>query len=359
MRIPFPRAISRLTISVGLAVSFAASLPAQQATQYGPFRITAGRWHDIRLPLRRGECFSVVANGLMQRENVQFGADGYQLQNGNVAGKLYALSGTSSGPVGTSGNGCAVVDGTLELGVLFNPQIEESDARQTNGSFWAWVTAPAGRCSQLNCGFTNNTGTDISGGTGPGNVTNWSPYMEGILAAAYQLGIAEVGALYGPTNDATLRYVDERLRMAKAQADNGRIHSGGINSLIELLAQTRNAASIAPQINRTADAYQQAISRHCVCGGIATNPAWVFNAGRMLAYSEAATYQNWTGAVMYGHLTSLKLACVNARIFPVDGIDALMQMLNAGWQPAQLPSANVGAPRNQLFGAAQQTCVCY
>jgi hypothetical protein len=362
MRHPFRGAASRLTIMFGLAVSLAAELPAQQYWQYGPFRITAGRWHSIGLFLRKGEYFQVVASGTMTYHNSQqFGPGGYQLPNGNIAGRLYALSGENSVAVGASGAGNAGVDGNLELGVLFNPNVNESEAVATKGAFYVWVTAPAQRCSTLTCGFTN-AGADISQPTpvpGPGNVSTWSPHMQSILVAGYQLGNAEIGAMYGGATDAAVRYVDDRLRMAQTSAVGGPLDTRAIAALITNLAQARSASAIASQITSVSDSYQQAMSRSCTCGGVPVNPAWVFNAGRNLAYAEAATYQNWDASTMYTSLNNLRVACINSAILPVSAIDGVMQMLRGGWQPSQLPATNKNAPRNEIIYAADKRCVCY
>jgi hypothetical protein len=352
------RGLARLTTTFGLAIALAPALPAQNWT-YGPFRITAGRWHSIGLHLRKGEYFYVQATGTMRRYNVTFGPDGYQLQNGNIAGRIFSLSGTTLVTGGTNTGGYAQFDGSLDFGVMFAENINESDAGVTNGSFSVWVTAPANRCQQLTCGFTNNTGTDITGGNpGPGNVATWSPYMEGILASGYQLAIAEVRAAYGANNDADVQYVSERLGLAQQHAVTGNMDGRGIGSLITMLAQTRNARSISSQIAAVGDSYQQAISRSCTCGGVPVNPAWVFNAGRNLAYAEAATYQNWDATTMYNSLSNLRAACINSAILPISAIDGVMQLLRT-YQPAQLPAANAAAPKNELFAASRQRCVCY
>jgi hypothetical protein len=347
------------TIVIGLAISLATSLPAQGTTQYGPFRITAGRSYDIGLNLKRGEYFAVVANGLMQHYQQQHWANGYQQQNGHIAGKLHVLSGEFAIPVGTAGNGQAQVDGSLTLAVIYAQQVHESDATVAAGAFYVYVTAPAGRCTQLDCGFKNGAGVDLTADpTGAGNVVTWSPNLYGILTAGYQLGIAGVGAVNRAPGDETLRYVDERLRMARANAESAPLNVAGIDALISSLGQTRNAASIAPQITAVGDSYQQAVNRTCVCGGVRINPSWIFSAGRQLAYAEAATYLNLTPQAMYAYLASLREACVNSGgILPIDGIDGLMRMLNST-QPSGLAAALAG-PREQLFAAAARPCVCY
>lgn len=350
---------SRLTMLViGLAISLAASLPAQ--TQYGPFRITAGRSYDIGLQMKRGEYFTVIANGLMQHYRQQFWANGYQMQNGVIGGKLHVISGEYSIPVGAAGSGQAQVDGSLTLAVLFAPQVNESDATVTVGAFYVYVTAPAGRCSTLDCGFKNLVGGDVIGSppAGAGNVVTWQPNLHGLLTTGYQLGIAGVGAVNRPAGDETLRYVDERLRMARSNAQGAPLDVTAIDGLITNLGQSRNPVGMAPQIAAVGDSYLKAVSRTCVCGGVTINPSWIFEAGRQLAYAEAATYLNLTPQAMYGYLASLRQACVNSGgILPLDGVDGLMRMLNST-QPSGLSAAFAG-PREQLFSAAARGCACY
>ena len=347
------------TLVMSLAISLATSLPAQGTTQYGPFRITAGRPQDIGLYLRKGEYFYVQANGLMQHYNQQHWPNGYTAQNGALLGVLYVNAGGDDVFVGAAGGGYAGGDGTLDLGVRYEDPNSESDFLVTKGSFMVWVTAPAGRCQQLTCGFTNTWGEDLSDETRlPGNVATWSPAMSSVMGAGYQLGNAEVMAANRPNDEETVQIIDTHLRSAHAFASNGQMNPDGIGALLTSLGQSRNPAGLRPYMNATHDAYQNALSRMCVCGGVTMNVSWMWNAGRQLAYVEGTTYLNVTASFTQGALAALRGACVNTGILPVDGIDNMIRMLNAGSQPSTLASAFAGL-RDQLFNAANRTCVCY
>lgn len=359
MTIPFLRNLSRLTIA---SVLLATALPAQQ-TQYGPFRITAGRWHGVGLYMKKGEYFHVRAVGLVKYYNVQFGPDGFQLQNGNVAGKLHALSGQTTFAVGAANGAYAVVDGELDLGLLFAPQVNESDAVQSTGAFYVYVTTTTGKCRDVTCGFTNNSGSDLPGGTptgapGAGNVVTWTPNLQGIVIAGYQLANAEVGAMYGSGN-ALQGYVDGRLREAHQSAVTGRIDATAIAQLINSLAQSRNPNGMSSTITSVLNGYEQGIGRSCTCGGIASNPAWAFNAGRNMAYVEAAVSNRWDANTMYSSLSNLRTACVNSGIYQVSAIDRVMEALRMGYQPNNLPAPGLNGVRNEVFYGANRACVCY
>ena len=351
-------------VVVALTVACTAWLPAQEYTQYGPFRVTPGRWHGVGLRLRKGERFTVVSEGAMQGFNRRFDPNGFTSTNG-TAGKLHALTGSNAMPVGTGAEVVAEADAELELAVLFYPQVYESDATVTTGAFYAWVTAPAGRCPTANCGFTNTTGADLpevatggAGGGGAGNVANWWPNMNGVALMAYHLQNAEMTARMNPSGASAYSYVDQALVWAWQGAQSAQIRTEGLDQIIRQLRETRNPASVSSQLSSLTTSMTRILSRTCVCNGKPSNPGWVWEAGRFLAGAEYRVYANADAAAIYSDARVARDACASSGILSVAAMDTLLQAINAR-RPSNELLHHVRTAKAWFFSESDQQCTCY